>query len=140
VVAASFGIEKAHDLEMPLAVPYNPSMVEPSFPVKRTHPRFSFFADVEVILENRESVRAQLSELSSHGCYIQALEPIPIGTGLLMRINDGRSACEVQGEVIYMHSANGMCIFGIGVRFEKMTLGQRSSINNWLRELADRSG
>jgi PilZ domain len=115
-------------------------MVEPSFPVKRTHPRFSFFAKVEVILEDRTSVSAQLSELSSHGCYIQALEPIPIGTGLLLRISDGRTTCEVQGEVIYMHSANGMGIFGIGVRFEEMAPEQRSSINNWLCERADRSG
>jgi PilZ domain len=106
------------------------------FPIKRTNPRFSFFAKVEVTLGDRTLVPAQLSELSSCGCYIQALEPIPIGTELLLCICDGWSTCEVRGEVIYMHSANGVGIFGIGVRFGGMATEQRSLIDTWLRELA----
>jgi hypothetical protein len=110
-------------------------MFEASFPVKRTNRRFSFFARVEIILDEQTSVPAQLSELSSRGCYVQALEPISIGTELSLRICDGRSTCEVPGEVIYMHSANGLGVFGIGVRFGEMAVEQRSIIDRWLHEL-----
>jgi hypothetical protein len=113
-------------------------MVEASFPIKRTNRRFSFFARVEITLDNRISVPAQLSELSSRGCYIQVLEPIPIGTGLSLCICDGRSTCEVPGEVIYMHSANGLGVFGIGVRFGEMAVEQQSIIDRWLHELASK--
>jgi len=114
-------------------------MVEASFTVKRTSRRFSFFARAEIILDDRTSVPAQLSELSSRGCYIQALEPIPIGTGLFLRVCDGRSTCEVPGEVIYMHSADGVGVFGIGVRFGEMAVEQRSIIEKWLHELASKN-
>ena len=47
---------------------------------RRTNPRFSFFADAEVIQLDGTWVRGQLAELSSRGCYIDTLEPIPIRT------------------------------------------------------------
>jgi hypothetical protein len=113
-------------------------MVDASFQEKRTNSRFSFFARVEITLDGRISVPAQLSELSSRGCYLQALEPIPIGTALSLRICDGRDTCELPGEVIYMHSANGMGVFGIGVRFGEIAVEQRSIIDRWLHELASK--
>ncbi len=57
-------------------------MAEGHYAVERTNPRFSFFADAEVTLRDGTGVRAQLAELSSRGCYIDALEPIPIRTKL----------------------------------------------------------
>jgi hypothetical protein len=113
-------------------------MVEASFTVKRTNRRFSFFARVEIILDDQTSVPAQLSELSSRGCYLQALEPISISTELSLRIYDDRSTCEVPGEVIYMHSANGVGVFGIGVRFGEIAVEQRSIIDRCLHELASK--
>jgi len=45
----------------------------------------------------------------------------------------------VPGEVIYMHSANGVGVFGIGVRFGEMAVEQRSIIEKWLHELASKN-
>src|SRR6267143_290373 len=70
------------------------TMAEAPYAVKRANPRFSFFADADVTLRDGTGVRAQLAELSSRGCYIDALEPIPIRTKLRLRICDGMSTCE----------------------------------------------
>ncbi len=92
-------------------------MGEASFAIRRANPRFAFFADAEATLRDGTSVAAQVSELSSRGCYIDTLQPIPIGTEVRLRISDGIKTCEVPGKVIYMHSGYGMGIFGMGVVF-----------------------
>jgi hypothetical protein len=104
--------------------------------VRRANPRFSFFADAEVTLGDGTSVRAQLAELSSRGCYIDTLEPIPTRTKLRLRICDGMNTCELDGKVLYLHSGGGFGIFGMGVLFEEMGADQHSSIDGWLRKLA----
>src|SRR3981189_716164 len=71
--------------------------------VKRANPRFSFFADAEVTLRDGTGVPAQVAELSSRGCYIDTLEPIPSHTKFHLRISDGISTCELGGKVIYLH-------------------------------------
>jgi PilZ domain len=106
---------------------------------RRTNPRFSFFAGAEVTLGDGTSIRAQLAELSSRGCYIDTLEPIPTRTKLRLRISHGINACELDGKVIYLHSGGGFGIFGMGVRFEEMGAEQHSSIDGWLHELARHS-
>jgi len=112
------------------------TMAEGPYGTRRTNPRFAFFANAEVTLRDGTSVSGQLDELSSRGCYIDALEPIPIRTKLQLRISDGTSTCELHGKVIYMHSGGGFGIFGMGVLFEEMDAEQRSAIEKWLRELA----
>jgi hypothetical protein len=51
-------------------------MVNSHFAEKRADPRYSFFADAEVILSDGTSVPTQLAELSASGCYIGTLLPI----------------------------------------------------------------
>lgn len=111
-------------------------MVEYPYSVKRAHPRFSCFAEAEVTLRDGNKVPAQLAELSSRGCYIDTLEPIPIHSRLGLRIPDVMGTCELQGRVIYLHSGPGLGIFGMGVLFEEMDAEQHSSMNAWLQRLA----
>jgi hypothetical protein len=113
-------------------------MAQTSFAKKRTNPRFAFFAEVEVTLHEGSSVLGELSELSSHGCFIDTLQPIPVGTELRLRISDGKSSCELPGKVIYADSGSGLGISGIGVAFGEMTVDQYSTLDMWLRELAGR--
>jgi hypothetical protein len=113
-------------------------MAEAEFPVKRAHPRFSFFADAEAVLGDGTSVSVQLCEISSRGCYVGSLEPIPLGTGLLLRICSGMGTCELRGKVIYIHSRNAFGLFGMGILFAKMSVEQRSMIDPWLSELASK--
>ena len=104
--------------------------------VMRAHPRFPFFAEAEATLRDGTSVVAQLEQLSARGCYIDALEPIPIRTKMRLRISDGFSSCELHGQVIYLHSGGGLGIFGMGVRFDDMGAEQQSVIDKWLRASA----
>lgn len=102
---------------------------------KRANPRFSFFADAEANLSDGTVVPAQLAELSSRGCYIGSLIPIPVGTEFRLGISDGMRTCELQGKVIYLHSSNGLGLFGMGVLFGQVAAEQRSVIDAWLDEL-----
>ena len=115
-------------------------MADGPYAVRRANPRFSFFADAEVTLRDGTGVRAQLAELSSRGCYIDALEPIPSHTKLRLRICDGIDTCELHGKVLYLHSGGGFGIFGMGVVFEEVGAEQQSAIEAWLRGLARRPG
>ena len=111
-------------------------MAEAAFAVKRCHPRFSVSAEAEAILRDGTSVPAQVLELSSHGCYIDALQPVSVGSELFLRISNGASTCELPAKVIYFHSGLGLGICGLGVAFGEMASDQRSTIEEWLRELA----
>jgi PilZ domain len=114
------------------------TMADGPYAVRRANPRFSFFADAEITLRDGTGVRAQLAELSSRGCYIDTLEPIPSQTKLRLRICDGMNTCELRGKVLYLHSGGGFGIFGMGVAFEEMDSDQQSAIDAWLRGLAGR--
>ena len=115
-------------------------MADGPYAVTRANPRFSFFADAEVTLRDGTGVLAQVAELSSLGCYIDTLEPIPSHTKLRLRIFDGINKCELHGKVIYMHSGGGFGIFGMGVVFEEMGAKQQGAIEAWLRGLAGHPG
>ena len=105
-------------------------------PEKRADQRFSFFADAEVTLGDGTSVPTQVAELSSQGCYIGTLLPIPVGTEIHLHISDGIRTCELQGKVVYLHSSSGLGIFGMGVQLENMATPERSVVDGWLRGLA----
>ena len=117
----------------------NETMADDQHRMMRANPRYPFFADAEVTLRDGSSVVAQLEQLSARGCYIDALEPIPIRTKMRLRISDGMSSCELQGQIIYMHSGGGLGIWGMGVRFEDMNPEQHSALEGWLRDLAKTS-
>src|SRR5437868_7939152 len=70
-----------------LRCPWRDTMADGPYAVKRTNPRFSFFADAEVTLRDGTGVHAQVAELSSRGCYIDTLEPIPSHTRFHLRIS-----------------------------------------------------
>jgi len=114
-------------------------MAGDSYKVKRANPRFSFFADGEATLHDGTSVLTQLSQLSSRGCYIGTMEPIPAGTELRLSINFGDTTCELPGKVLYLHSVGGLGIFGLGVAFGEMPADQESKIAAWLHELSSKS-
>ena len=113
-------------------------MAQAPFAKRRANPRFSFFAEVEITLDEGTSMLGEISELSCRGCYIDLLHPVPVGTELRLRISDGTNSSELLGKVIYTHSGGGLGIFGIGVVFGEMTIGQHSALDMWLRELTGR--
>jgi hypothetical protein len=114
------------------------AMADTSNASTRVNPRFSFFADGEVTLEDGKRVISQLSELSARGCYIDTLQPIPVGTTFRLNISDGINACELHGKVIYMQAGGGLGVYGMGVVFGEVDAEQQLAIDAWLRELASK--
>lgn len=114
-------------------------MAQMSFATKRQNPRLSFFADAEVTLPSGRLVRAQLSELSVRGCYIDTLQAIPVDTPVDISISDGLTSCNVHGKVIYVHSGGGMGVFGMGVVFGALGAQQQSAIDGWMTAIHSRS-
>jgi hypothetical protein len=111
-------------------------MAQAAFAIKRNHPRFLFSAEAEAILRDGTSVPAQVLELSARGCYIDALEPVSVGSEVRLRISHGISTCELPAKVIYLHSGYGLGIYGMGVAFGEMASEQQSEVDSWIRELA----
>jgi len=110
-------------------------MPDTQFSVSRTNPRFSFIAEAEVAEPgNGLRIVARISELSSRGCYVDTVNPFPVGTELRVRIRYGCSTCELPGEVIYTHSG-----YGMGVRFGETAPEHRATLDAWLDELARKS-
>ena len=105
--------------------------------VKRCHPRFSVSAEAEAILRDGTSVPAQVLELSSHGCYIDAIQPVSVGSEMSLRITNGTITCELPAKVIYFQPGPGFGICGMGVVFGEMASDQRTKIEEWLRQLAE---
>jgi hypothetical protein len=113
----------------------NAMIANAPFAEKRAHQRFSFFADAKITLHDGTSVPTQIAELSSQGCYIGTLVPIPIETKFRLRISHDMRTCELHGKVIYLHSGSGLGIFGMGVLIEKIAADERSVIDAWLYDL-----
>ena len=57
---------------------------------RRRGPRYSFIASAELI-EQRADVRiaSRVSELSMGGCYLDMMNPFPMGTSVLVKISAG---------------------------------------------------
>ena len=110
-------------------------MGEPGFLLSRSTPRFSFIAEAEVTSQSDGTrLVARVAELSSRGCYIDTINPFPIGTQLRFRIRYACSVCELPGKIIYNHSG-----FGMGVLFGDVPGPQRAVLDAWLGELAGKS-
>jgi PilZ domain len=107
-------------------------MAETLFAVTRKVPRFALIADVEVTaVQYGARLVGGLSELSSHGCYVDTPEGFPVGTEVDVTIRYGGSKCELTGRAIYKHDG-----WGMGVVFENVGPEQRFIIDCWLAELA----
>lgn len=83
---------------------------------------------VDISTQTRLSART--SELGIGGCYIDALNPFPIGTVIELRILRDKGTFEAKGKVVYCDSTMGM-----GVAFTEIAPDQRSTLEDWLAEI-----
>ncbi len=73
--------------------------------------------------------QARTSDISQTGCYIDTLNPMPMGSALKLRITHGEEVFEALGTVVYVSRALGMGIF-----FSEMAALQRGKLDSWLNE------
>lgn len=98
---------------------------------RRERERFAFSAEAEVI-EEKTGTRlcGRTSDLGEQGCYVDAVNPYPLGTSVHVRIHKGKKQLEAQGRVLYSHPGLGM-----GIAFTEITREQRSVLEEWMLAL-----
>jgi hypothetical protein len=69
------------------------------------------------------------SDLSRIGCYIDMLNPFPVGAMLLVRISRDPDNFEAVARVVYQVPGLGM-----GVAFTKISTSHQAILERWLAE------
>jgi hypothetical protein len=99
---------------------------------KRTVPRYSFIAHVEVIEPASDThISGRVSEISRKGCYIDVLITLPPGTLIQLKVLRDQGTFSTKGNIIYAQESMGM-----GVAFLETTDDQMKILDTWLAELA----
>jgi PilZ domain len=94
----------------------------------RRGPRFPFIAVAEIAhTESGGNFSCRVSELSLHGCYVDMLHTLPIGSELAIKIFAESECFEAHAKVIYVHPNLGM-----GLAFEKVSLKSGELLRQWL--------
>jgi hypothetical protein len=70
------------------------------------------------------------SELSRFGCYLDMLNPLPLGTAVLIQIIYNEQTFAATGRVIYSQRNMGM-----GVAFDETEAPQEQTLEKWLSHL-----
>jgi PilZ domain len=97
----------------------------------RRCPRYSFYASAEIVeLETKTRMTTRTSELSRYGCYLDMLNPLPLGTRVIIQILYNERTFGATGRVIYSHRNMGM-----GVAFDQMEAPHEQTLEKWLSAL-----
>ena len=97
---------------------------------RRRGPRYPFFASAQITeLQTKVQMTARTSELSLHGCYLDMLNPLPLGTPVRIQITYGERTIEAMGRVIYSQSNMGM-----GLSFEELSADHSALLEKWFDE------
>lgn len=105
---------------------------EASFLDRRTGPRYSFLAVVELSeTVGVICIEGRLREISRKGCYVNTPSTLPIDSLLQVVITMDEETFETKGQVIYAHDHVGM-----GIIFLDTTEEQLETLNSWLASLS----
>jgi hypothetical protein len=95
---------------------------------KRRALRRTIFDTVQFTETQSESTgKARISDLSLTGCYIDTINPLPLGTKLRVRLKLRGTSIEVPATVARVEPNMGM-----GVAFGELTADQIALIEKWL--------
>jgi hypothetical protein len=95
---------------------------------RRIDQRSALIATVEMTDTQTGMIsRARTSDLSMTGCFIDTLNPLPLGTTVALSIQKGNEELKVQASVCTQFPGSGM-----GVAFETLTPEQCELVKNWM--------
>jgi len=97
---------------------------------RRKNQRVPFVAGAELSeAGSRAKLSATVSEISAHGCYLDMLNPLAIGTNVVVRIFAGADSFEASATVVYSHPN-----LGLGVVFQDASTASIRTLQKWLAE------
>src|ERR1700693_5118875 len=102
---------------------------------RRTHPRYSFIAAVEVVaIESGARIEKRVRDLSQQGCYVDTNSSLSLGTVTDVRITKGAQLFEARARVVYSRASQGM-----GLVFTAIEPEQFRTLETWLAESRETS-
>jgi hypothetical protein len=97
---------------------------------RRRSPRYPFYASAQITeLQTKVKITARTSELSRNGCYMDMMNPLPLGQAVQIQITYQQHTVDAKGRVIYSQPNIGM-----GVSFDEISPEQDSLIEKWMEE------
>ncbi|HTZ32530.1 MAG TPA: PilZ domain-containing protein [Methylomirabilota bacterium] len=95
---------------------------------RRSAPRYPMVLSADVVeLPRGARLSARTADISTSGCYIDTLNPIPRGSEVRLRITHHDEVFEAVGRVMYVSYGLGM-----GVAFTKVEEEQKARLVRWL--------
>jgi len=95
---------------------------------RRSAPRYPMVLSADVVeLPRGARLSARTADISTSGCYIDTLNPIPQGSEVRLRITHHDEVFEAVGRVMYVSYGLGM-----GVAFTKVEEEQKARLVRWL--------
>ena len=74
-------------------------------------------------------IASRVSELSMHGCYLDMMNPFPMGTLVLVKISAGDAFFEARSKIVYSQMN-----MGAGVGFLEVKPDSQVVLERWLDE------
>ena len=97
---------------------------------RRRTQRYTFIASAELIEEKTDvRIATRVSELSRHGCYLDMMNPFPVGTLVLVKISTGEDFFQAKAKIVYAQPN-----LGAGVTFLEVEKEQEPVLQRWLDE------
>jgi hypothetical protein len=96
----------------------------------RRSPRVPFVASAEVIdVDTEVRLAAQTGDLSQHGCYMDMVNPLPLGATVKVRIEHGRQTFGATAGVVY-----SVPHLGMGLVFRDIEAGKEVTLEKRLTD------
>ncbi len=98
----------------------------------RVSPRYPFVAVAKLTeLSSGTRSSARTSDLSLGGCYIDTLNPFPVGSLVRLQFLTDKGCFEALAKVAYVHARIGM-----GLVFTEVAPAHQLVLDSWLAEIA----
>ena len=123
---------KTHKPGLPLSAgPQGPTGAIAASHERRAGKRSPFIAPVEIEeMRTGSRIKARTSDLSMQGCYVDTLNPLPVGSGVRMQIQRSGKILDALATVSSRHAGSGM-----GLVFGEFREAQRAVLESWLCEV-----
>ena len=105
-----------------------PSDAKTDMAERREARRYAFICPAELIdLASGTRISARTADFSLRGCYIDTLNPLPLGARVRLQLIKNGQRVEFRAEVTSCHMGSGM-----GLIFEHLTPAQTDTVVSWL--------
>lgn len=94
-----------------------------NFKERRSNGRCFFVARAELVdLNSNSRLASRTADIDRGGCYIDTLNPLPVGTPVTLRVTKGNQSFKADAEVVYVQNANGMGLTFTATQAEELRI------------------